>query len=166
MVKMAYSGRYKVKNRSKYKGDADNVVFRSLWERNAFKWCDDNDNVKQWASEEVVIPYFYEVDKRYHRYFMDLKIIYKTGKTVLIEIKPEKETKPPAFNGKKSKRYLTEGMTYVKNMNKWSAAQEYAADRGWGFEIWTEKQLEAIGILPKPMKKFKPIKPLKTKKRR
>lgn len=99
---MAYSGRYKVKNRSKYKGDADNVVFRSLWERNAFKWCDDNDNVKQWASEEVVIPYFYEVDKRYHRYFMDLKIIYKTGKTVLIEIKPEKETKPPAFNGKKT----------------------------------------------------------------
>ena len=57
-------------------------------------------------------------------------------------------------------------MTYVKNMNKWSAAQEYAADRGWGFEIWTQKQLEAIGILPKPMKKFKPIKPLKTKKRR
>ena len=45
-------------------------------------------------------------------------------------------------------------------MNKWSAAQNYAADRGWGFEIWTEKHLEHMGILPKPKKKFKPIKSL------
>ena len=30
---MAYSGRYKVKHRSKYKGDPDKVIFRSLWER-------------------------------------------------------------------------------------------------------------------------------------
>ena len=60
---------------------------------------------------------------------MDLKITYNNGKTILVEIKPEKETKPPAFHGKKSKRYINEGMTYVKNMNKWSAAQEYAADR-------------------------------------
>ena len=54
---MAYSGRYKVKNRRKYKDDPDNVVFRSLWERNAFKWCDNNSSVKYWVSEEVVIPY-------------------------------------------------------------------------------------------------------------
>lgn len=76
---MAYSGKYKVKNRSKYKGDADKVVFRSLWERNAFKWCDDNKDISGWSSEEVVIPYFYEVDKKYHRYFMDLKITYANG---------------------------------------------------------------------------------------
>ena len=59
---MAYSGRYKVKSRSKYKGNPDNVVFRSLWERNAFKWCDDTKEVKHWVSEEVVIPYLWEVD--------------------------------------------------------------------------------------------------------
>ena len=127
---MAYSGKYKPKNRFKYKGDCDNIVFRSLWERNAFKWCDNSELVKEWSSEEVVIPYFYDVDKKYHRYFMDLKITWKNGKTCLVEIKPEKETKPPPFHGKKSKRYISEGMTYVKNMNKWSAAQEYAADDG------------------------------------
>ena len=82
---MAYSGRYKVKNRSKYKGDPDKVVFRSMWERHCFKWCDNNPEVKGWSSEETVIPYFYEVDKKYHRYFMDLKIIYKSGKTTLVE---------------------------------------------------------------------------------
>ena len=169
---MAYSGKYKVKNRSKYKGDPDKVVFRSLWERNAFKFCDDASNIKHWASEEVVIPYLWEIDKKYHRYFMDLKITYTDGRTILVEIKPEKETKPPKFAGKKTRRYINEGMTYIKNMNKWSAAQEYAADRGWGFQIWTEKELGAMGILPQPRKKLtpakklKPLKPMKVKKTR
>ena len=33
---------------------------------------------------------------------------------------------------------MTEALTYVKNMNKWEAANEYAKDRKWKFEIWTE----------------------------
>ena len=40
-------------------------------------------------------PYFYEVDKRYHRYYLDLKITFKEGKTILVEIKPDSQTKPP-----------------------------------------------------------------------
>jgi hypothetical protein len=60
-------------------------------------------------------------------------------------------------------------MTYVKNMNKWSAAQSYAADRGWEFQIWTEIQLTEMGIMPKqskkgPLKKLKPLKPFRKKK--
>jgi hypothetical protein len=162
---MAYSGKFKPKNKSKYNGNPNNIVFRSLWEYKAFKWCDDNSQIKSWSSEEVVIPYLYEVDKKYHRYFMDLKITYKNGRTVLVEIKPEKETKPPEFKGRKTKRYINEGMTYIKNMNKWSAAQNYAADRGWGFEIWTENHLQSLGILPKPKKRYKPLKPLKPLKK-
>jgi len=163
---MAYSGRYKVKNRSKYSGDPDNVIYRSLWERNAFKWCDNSSFIKKWCSEEVVIPYLYEVDKKYHRYYMDLKITYEDGRTILVEIKPDKETKPPKYNGRKTKRYISEGMTYVKNQNKWKAAHDYARDRGWEFQVWTEMHLESLGILPKPMKKLKPLKPLKIKKSR
>lgn len=152
-----YSGKYKVKNPQKYKGDHTNVVYRSMWEKWCFKWCDENSAVRSWSSEEVVIPYLYEVDKKYHRYFMDLKITYTNGRTVLVEIKPEKETKPPEFKGRKTKRYITEGLTYIKNMNKWSAAQNYAADRGWGFEIWTENELERLGIKPKSTKPLKPF---------
>jgi len=161
---MAYSGKYKVKNPKKYKGDYTNVVYRSQWEKYCFKWCDLNSSVRSWSSEEVVIPYYYEVDKKYHRYFMDLKITFDDGKTFLIEIKPEKETKPPEFKGRKTKRYLQEGMTYIKNMNKWSAAQTFAADRGWGFQIWTENHLERMGIKPKSTKPLKPYskKPRKT----
>ena len=77
-----YKGRYKVKNTKKYKGDYMNVVFRSMWERHCFRWCDENPKVESWSSEEVVVPYFYEVDKRYHRYFLDLKITFKEGKTI------------------------------------------------------------------------------------
>jgi len=159
---MAYSGKYKVKHRSKYKGDVDNVVYRSMWERNAFKWCDNNSNIKYWSSEEVVIPYLWEIDKKYHRYFMDLKITYKDGRTILVEIKPDKETKPPK-KPDKSKRYISEAMTYVKNQNKWKAAQSYAKDRGWDFQIWTEHTLEKMGINPKQIKPLKPLKPYKKK---
>jgi len=97
---------------------------------------------------------------------MDLKITYSDGKTFLVEIKPEKETSPPEFKGRKTKKYISEGMTYIKNMNKWAAAQNYAADRGWGFQVWTEKELSSMGILPKPKRTLKPLKPLKVKKRR
>jgi len=94
---------------------------------------------------------------------MDLKITFKNGKTILVEIKPEKETKPPAYNGRKTKRYINEGLTYVKNMNKWSAAQKFAADNNYGFQIWTEDTLKKMGILPNPKKTIKPLKPLKSK---
>lgn len=159
---MAYSGKYRVKNVSKYKGDPTTVVYRSLWEKYCFKWCDESSEVKSWSSEEVVIPYFYEVDKKYHRYFMDLKITFANNTTVLVEIKPKKETAPPAFAGRKTQRYISEGLTYVKNMNKWAAAQKFAADNGWGFQIWTEDTLEQMGIKPKSTKQLKPYK--KTKK--
>ena len=158
---MAYSGRYTVLNPKKYKGDHTNVIFRSLWERDCFKWCDSNPKVKAWSSEEIVIPYYYEADKRYHRYFPDLKIVFQ-DKTILVEIKPFKETKPPTGN-RRTKRYITEGYTYVKNMNKWEAAAEYASDRGWDFQIWTEKELEKMGILPKSMKPLKPFTKKKNK---
>ena len=160
---MAYSGHYRVKNRSKYRGDADGVIFRSLWEKHSFRWCDENPNVKHWSSEETVIPYFYDVDKKYHRYFMDLKITFKNGKTILVEIKPDKETSPPKFNGRKTKRYINEGLTYVKNMNKWAAAQKYAKDNNYEFQIWTENTLKKMGILPNPKKTIKPLKPLRKK---
>ena len=91
---MAYSGRYRVKNPKKYKGDHTNVIYRSLWEKYAFKWCDDNNNVKTWSSEETIIPYLYEVDKRWHRYFVDLKITMRDGKTFFDRDKtPQRDSK-------------------------------------------------------------------------
>lgn len=162
---MPYSGRYKVNNIKKYKGDFDNVIYRSLWEKACFQWCDQNPKVKKWSSEELIIPYYYDIDKKYHRYYPDL-LIFMEDKTILVEIKPEKETVLPA-GPKRTKRYINESITYVKNMNKWEAASEYAKDRGWDFQIWTEKTLQEMGLLPKPVPgKLKPLKKLKPYRRK
>ena len=157
---MAYSGRYRVKNPKKYKGDHTNVIYRSLWEKYAFRWCDENNNVKTWSSEETIIPYLYEVDKKWHRYFVDLKITMRDGKTFLIEIKPDKETKRPKSQPRmgQNKRYVNEALTYVKNMNKWEHAHKYAKDNGYQFAVWTEKNEPLKSLIPKSTKPLKPFK--------
>ena len=47
-------------------------------------------------------------------------------------------------------------MDYVKNQNKWKAAERFAKDRGWKFVVWTENTLERMGIKPKSTKPLKP----------
>lgn len=143
---MAYKGKYRVKNPAKYDGDHTKVTYRSLWERGVFKWLDHNENVKKWNSEETIIPYRCKTDNEIHRYFVDLKVTFKNGQTYLIEIKPEKETKEPKVRSRKTPAYIKEVMTYVKNISKWEAADEYAKDRNYIFEIWTEKTLKSLGI--------------------
>jgi hypothetical protein len=70
------------------------------------KWLDEKTDVIEWSSEELSIAYKSPVDNRAHRYFPDMlaKIRQPDGsiKTILIEIKPEKQTKEP----KKQKKYL------------------------------------------------------------
>ena len=141
-----YKGKYRVKNIKKYEGDPSNCVFRSLWERQAFRWLDEHPKVIKWSSEEVVVPYKCKTDGKMHRYFTDLKIKMADGKTYLIEIKPETQTKEPKIRSKKTKKYINEVLTYVKNQSKWEAAQEYCENRGWIFQIWTESTLKSFGI--------------------
>ena len=165
---MAYKGRYIIENQKKYVGDPTNVVFRSLWEREVFKWLDRNPKVKKWSSEETVIPYFYDIDKKYHRYFPDLKIVFE-NETILVEIKPKKETEPPTKAGKQKRQYVTEAASFVKNMNKWEAADSFCKDRKWKFQVWTEETLHSMGIMQKPLKKvpgkLKPLKPFRKRKK-
>ena len=156
-----YKGRYKPSNKDKYLGDHTKVQYRSMWERHVMKWCDDSAQVVKWNSEEVIIPYLCETDKRIHRYFMDFLIKFRDGCTVLVEVKPHAQTLPPKTGQGRSRRIvLNEGMTYIKNQSKWKEATKYAADRGWHFEIWTEQKLQAMGLMPKPLRSKKPIKPL------
>jgi len=157
---MAYSGKYLIKKPGKYRGDPSKVTYRSHWEKLCFMWCESNPEIKHWSSEEVVVPYWYDVDKKYHRYFVDLRITFNNGKTILVEIKPAKETEPPK-RPDKSRRYIGEALTYVKNMNKWEAANDFAKDRGWEFQIWTENTLKSMGIMKEQRGKIKPLKPLK-----
>lgn len=157
IIYMTYKGKYKVKNKKKYKGNPDDVIYRSLWEKHCFKWCDNNPEVKYWSSEETIIPYLYEVDKKWHRYFVDLTIQYQSGKVVLVEIKPFAQTQPPKKGKRRTQKYIQEGYTYIKNINKWESAREVCEQKGWEFVIWTEKELTRMNILPKSTKKLKPF---------
>lgn len=149
---MAYhQGFFRPRNPQKYKGDPTNIVYRSSWELRLFMYLDSHPNVLKWGSEEVIIPYKSPIDNRWHRYFPDVYVeqINIEGKkqTVLIEIKPDAQTRPPdpsrakTAKGRPSKKYLTEVMTWGVNEAKWKAAEEYCKDRGWVFQIMTEKQL-------------------------
>lgn len=145
--RFTYKGRFSPKNPKKYRGDVKNIVFRSMWERRFMKYCDSNPSVVQWSSEEVIIPYLSPIDKKVHRYFPDFLVKVRTPedkiKTILIEVKPKKETRPPKKrkNGKKSFQYLEEVKTWGINDAKWKAAREYCADRQWEFRILTEDHL-------------------------
>ena len=158
---MTYKGKYKVINPNKYRGDHLNVVYRSMWEKDCFRWLDNNSDVKYWSSEEVVVPYLFAVDKKWHRYFVDIKYTTNDGRTFLIEIKPAKQTKPPTGQSKKSKQYVSESITYVQNQCKWEAATKYAVNQGWEFQVWTEHTLYELGIMTKPVGRLKPLKPFK-----
>ena len=77
---------------------------------------------------------------------MDVKVKFKNGKTILVEIKPESQTQPPKQPKRKSQKYIKEVMTYAKNISKWEQAEKYCQVRGWEFKIFTEKTLKSLGI--------------------
>ena len=145
MYTKTYKGRFRVANPAKYKGDISNVIYRSLWELKFMKWCDQSPSIIEWGSETVIIPYVSPVDRKVHRYFVDfyVKVQSKNNSTekYLIEIKPEKFTKPPEIPKKKTKRFIDEVFQYGVNEAKWKAAFEFCSDRNMKFMVLTEKDL-------------------------
>jgi hypothetical protein len=142
---MSYKGYYKPSYPNKYKGDPNNIVYRSLWERKFMVYCDTNENILEWGSEEIVVPYKSPVDNRYHRYFPDFYIKYKDVngkiKKSLIEIKPFRQTQEPKVQKRKTKGYIYEVVEYAKNQAKWKAAEEWCLDHGYEFKLLTENEL-------------------------
>ncbi len=135
-------GLYTLKHPEKYMGDPTKVVYRSSWELNLHTFFDNNTRVVKWGSEIVKIPYIKPTDGRIHTYYPDYYVEYvkPTGEIVceLIELKPMAQTKQPRTKGKQN---LYENLTYVVNIAKWAAAQQWCAQRNIEWRIVTEKQL-------------------------
>lgn len=138
-------GKYKPANPEKYKGNILNIVYRSSWERKFLYYCDMNENVLEYSSEEKAIPYRSPVDGKIHRYYPDFLIKVKESdgsiKKYMIEIKPSKQTVPPPKPKRQTKKYIAEVYEYAKNQSKWEAAREWCADRGYEFKVITEHEL-------------------------
>jgi len=142
-------GFFNPRNPHKYDGNHTNIVFRSSWEMAVMKWCDLNPSVLSWSSEEIIVPYYFDVDEKWHRYFVDFKVKIRTtshGDVIyLIEVKPYDQVQRPkeskARTQKARARYQSECEEWIKNQKKWEAATQYAQERGWKFQVLTEREL-------------------------
>jgi hypothetical protein len=102
-------------------------------------WLDQNESVVSWNSEDIVIPYLYPIDNKMHRYFVDMIATFKIGenkfKTVLIEIKPKKQS---LIESKASDR---DRAIVAVNYAKWDAATKWARRQGLTFRVINEDQI-------------------------
>ena len=145
-----------LKHPEKYLGESKVITARSGWEISFIsKFLDRRTDIIGWSSEDFCIPYFYDVDKRYHRYFPDFLVKFKNNSGTisenLIEIKPFSETIPPVKPKRITKGYVDKVHTYIKNTNKWDAARAWCvSQRNVGrpieFIILTERDLGGIII--------------------
>lgn len=146
MKKNKYTqGYFKPKNPEKYLGNPTNIIYRSSWELKLLLYLDKEPKILKYGSEEIIIPYLSPVDNKIHRYYVDFIIIKLNNEgikeTLLIEIKPLRQTKEPKKPKKISKNYINEVRQWGVNEAKWKAAEEYCKDRKWQFKILTEKEL-------------------------
>lgn len=140
----SYKGLFKPRNWKKYKGDPTKIIYRSSWEKIAMKKLDENPNVLEWSSEEFIIPYISPLDNAIHRYFPDLYVkALSQGKIVemIIEIKPESQVKQPRARKRITQKFIAEAATWSVNQAKWEAARLWCKERGWQFQVRTEKDL-------------------------
>ena len=109
------------------------------------RWLDNNINVLEWSSEEVVVPYIKPTDGKIHKYYVDywVKFKNKKGEEVeeLWELKPHKQTVPPTTRGKRKKQQLVESVNYAINLAKWKYAQAFCKKNGWKFRIISERDM-------------------------
>jgi len=145
-MKKYYQGKFKPKNHSKYKGNPCEIYYRSSWEKKFMIFCDNNDSIIEYSSEEIIIPYRCPTDGRVHRYYPDfyIKVKSKTGSIskYLIEVKPERQVAGPVEKPKrKTAAWKREVLAYMKNRAKWAAAENFCEDRQMKFLILSEDHL-------------------------
>jgi hypothetical protein len=137
MAKYA-NGFYQLLNPGKYVGKKT-PHYRSGWEHTFMRFCDNNPNVLQWASESIHINYTNPFTNRATIYVPDFFIVYvdKSGakRAELIEIKPSSQS---TLESAKSTR---DQAAAVLNMYKWQAAQAWCKTQGISFRVVTENDI-------------------------
>jgi len=133
---------------------------RSSWEMIVANFCDLEENVLQWGSEVVEIPYYSNIDGKSHRYITDFVILTQNRQGEkekwLVEVKPLcqvpqlNEFGQIIFPELKKDKKLTQSRidrwhemcnVLKKNHEKWTAARKWAKDNGYHFKLITEKEL-------------------------
>lgn len=141
----SYKGKFTPTNRSKYRGNITNIVWRSSWELRFLKYLDTNPSVLEYASEEIVVPYISPLDNQVHRYYVDFYAkIQKPDGTIrkyLVEVKPYNQTIQPKVPKRITENYMKVVNTYLVNKAKWKAAINFCSKNGLEFIVLTEYAL-------------------------
>ena len=137
-MKRFAQGVYTPINASKYIGKKQ-PRYRSGWELAFMRFCDNNDNVLQWASESIHIPYRNPVSGKQTIYVPDFFIMYKTRHNKvaaeLVEIKPKKQSVI------ESKAQYRDKLVVAVNYAKWAAAEQWCRRQGITFRVITEDDM-------------------------
>lgn len=132
------NGFYALKNPTKYVGK-NNPKYRSGWEHAFMRFCDTNDNILQWASESINIPYRNPITGKQSIYVPDFLITYRDKnnqvKAEMIEIKPKKQS---VIESKQSAR---DRAVVAVNYAKWAEAQKWCKRNGITFRVVTEDDI-------------------------
>jgi hypothetical protein len=132
-------GVYEVRNPQKYIGNKK-PMYRSGWELTAMRFFDMNENIIQWASESIQIPYRNPLTGKQTVYIPDFFVMYrdKTGltKAELIEIKPSKQT-----TLQEAGRSQRDRAAVIVNQAKWASASLWCKKMNISFRIITEHDL-------------------------
>jgi len=115
----------------------DKIIYRSSYERKFIAWLENSEQVKNWGSECIRIPYLY-IDGKMHSYYPDYFVEMVDGTKMVVEIKPSSQTKRPVNEN------TWVGKEYRKNMCKWKATMEFCQAKGYKFKIITEKTINNI----------------------
>ena len=131
-------GVYQLLNPAKYAGQGS-PRYRSGWEHSFMRFCDTNDNILQWASESIRIPYRHPLTGKMTSYVPDFLITYRTRdntvKAELIEIKPKGQS--VVEEKMKSRDRAVVAINYAK----WDAATKWCQRNGLTFRVITEDDL-------------------------
>ena len=113
------------------------IIYRSGLELQFIQFCENNNKIKKWASEPISIKYTCRLDEKEHDYYPDYVIETTEGEKIIVEIKPYNQTIKP---GPLDSRWLKE--SWIKNCDKWKAANDFAHKNNSKFIIVTEKFFE------------------------
>lgn len=124
------------KSCSKYYSNRLNepIIYRSGLELQFIQYCENCTTITKWGSEVLEIPYTSRLDGKQHNYYPDYVIENSAGTRCIVEVKPYNQTIKPSAS---DNRWLKE--SWIKNLDKWNAAKEFADKHNMKFIIVTEQ---------------------------
>lgn len=120
--------------RKLYEGVKNDIIkYQSALELQFIRYCEACSTIRYWANEPMAIKYYSRLDKGIHEYYPDFIIESTSGEKTIVETKPHEQAVKPGVTAS-----LWLKQQWIKNVDKWKAAQKFAEEHDMKFIIVTE----------------------------